>query len=123
MHRATAKKETSEGRYRVFAVGFGVVFSIIYPLVVVRGWQLFTYYPKVGKWVLLNQPANVPTPGPGMHWYGFIATTAIIAAIVGLIASLIPENLIKRIWWLGLIWIVPILSMIVVAVLIFVKGD
>ena len=109
--------------YAVFAVTFGVVFSIAYLFVMDKSWQLFTYYPAVGQWTLFGHPATGPSPGPGMKWFGYVATCAIVAAVAGAVVSFIPEKLLTRVWWSGLVWLVPIVSMIVVGYLIVVVGD
>jgi hypothetical protein len=77
----------------------------------------------MGKFVLYGQPAPGPTPGPAMKWFGYVATTAIIAGVIGLIASLIPGDVLKRVWWPGFVWVLPILAIVVLGVMIFTVGD
>jgi hypothetical protein len=124
--KAQARDAGTLGRYPVFAISFGAIFSVVYLFVMNYSWQLFTYYPAMGQWTLFGHPATVPagTAAPAaMKWYGFVATAAIVAFVVGLIASLIPENLLRRFWWPGLIWLVPTCAMLVVLYLILVVGD
>lgn len=120
---SAAKHDAHLGRYPIFAITFGLVFSVLYLFVMAKGWPLFTYYPAVGKWVWLTHPAGVASPGPGMKWFGYVATTGIVSFVAGIIACIIPESVIKRIWWPGLIWVIPILAMFVVLYLIVVEGD
>jgi hypothetical protein len=117
------KHDTHLGRYPIFAITVGIWFSILYLFVMAKGWPLFTYYPAVNKWTLFTHPAGVPSAGPAMKWYGFVATTSVISLAAGVIACILPESLIKRIWWPGLIWVVPILAMVVVLWLILGEGD
>jgi len=111
------------GRYAVFAITFGAVFAVFYLFVMNYGWQLFTYYPASGQWTLLNHPPAGASPGPAMKWFGYVATTGVVSALAGLIVCVIPANVLKRIWSPALIWIVPILSIIVLAYLIVAVGD
>jgi hypothetical protein len=110
---------TTSGRYPVFAITFGSVFAVVYLFVLNYSWQLFTYYPAVRQWTLFGHPAS----GPAMKWYGFLATSAVVAAVAGLIVSSIPERLLNRVWWSGLIWLLPIGCIIALGYLIVVVGD
>ncbi|HVM99153.1 MAG TPA: hypothetical protein VMT68_02980 [Caulobacteraceae bacterium] len=110
-------------RYGVFAVTFGVIFAVAYLLVMSKGWQLFTYYPLTGEWTPLSQSATGPSAGPAMKWYGYVATSALVACATGLLVCLLPQKPLTRLWWAGLIWLVPMLAMMAVAYLIVVVGD
>ena len=44
-----------------------------------------------------------------MLWYGWSATTILIATALGVIAMMLPERIIKKIP-LSLVWIFPILA-------------
>ena len=83
---SAAKHDAHLGRYPIFAITFGLVFSVLYLFVMAKGWPLFTYYPAVGKWVWLTHPAGVASPGPGMKWFGYVATTGIVSFVAGIIA-------------------------------------
>jgi hypothetical protein len=117
------KSDDTLDRYSVFAVTFGVIFCIFYLFVMNYGWQLFTYYPASNQWVLYGHPPAGASPGPAMKWYGYVASAALVAAVVGLVASMIPAQTLWRIWWPGLIWVVPILATIVLFYLIVAVGD
>ena len=51
--------------------------------------------------------AAVRDEGPAMYWYGWIATTLIGSAVLGILATMLPENMSRRIP-LSLTWIVPV---------------
>lgn len=113
------KSEAASSRFPDFAITFGAVFAVVYLFVLNYGWQLFTFYPAAGQWTLFRNPAS----GPAMKWYGYMATTAVIAALAGLIVMLLPENTRKSLRWYGIIWIVPIICTIILLFLIVVVGD
>ena len=110
------------GRYSIFAVTCGAVFAVLYPFVMHFQWQLFTYYPRVGKVVLFNRVGTAPPPD-AMKWYGYVASAAIVSVLAGLVVSLIPERLLNRLWWSGFIWVLPVLGMVAVGYLIFVLDE
>jgi hypothetical protein len=94
----------SSQRFRTFAVTFAVIYAAVYYVVLVNNWPLFSYGPAVGEWTLFNHGAS---DGPTMYWYGWIATSAITAGIIGAIVSLLPEQLGRRVWS-GFAWLVPV---------------
>ena len=110
------------GKYPLFAITFGAVFSVLYLFVMNYSWQLFSYYPQVGKFAFWTSTLPA-TAGPQMKWYGYVATCAIVSFVAGLIVCLLPTNLLRRIWWPGLIWLVPGCAMLVALYLILVVGD
>jgi len=91
-------------RFGVFAVTFAAVYAAAYYVVLVNNWPLFSYGPAVRQWTLFNHAA---TDGPTMYWYGWIATSAVVAAVSGVIVSLLPDRL-SRWLWSGLAWLVPL---------------
>jgi hypothetical protein len=97
-------------RFRTFAVTFATVYAAAYYVVLVNNWPLFSYGPAVGEWTLFNHAAS---DGPTMYWYGWIATSAIAAAIVGLIACFLPENLGRKLWS-GLAWLLPLCAIVAI---------
>ena len=91
-------------RFGTFAVAFAAVYAVVYYIVLVNNWPLFSYGPAVGEWTLFNHGAS---DGPTMYWYGWIATSAIVAAVIGALASLLPDRL--NGWlWSGLAWLFPL---------------
>jgi hypothetical protein len=77
-------------RFRVFVIVFAAVYAVTYYVVLRHNWPLFSYGPAVGEWTLFNHAAS---DGPTMYWYGWIATSAIVAAVLGLIAALLPVGI------------------------------
>jgi hypothetical protein len=67
------------------AVVFGLVYLCAYVVVLAKDWALFIYYPQVGQfswgW------SRVVGIGPGMAWYGLMASAAAVALPV---AVLVP---------------------------------
>jgi hypothetical protein len=100
---------TSSRSLAVFVVVFAVVYAVVYVTAVLKNYALFTYHPALesfGLWV------ERPKEGPAMYWYGWLATSVIAALAAGIIASVIPERLAKRLWS-GWSWTVPLGVMIV----------
>ena len=122
MNKPAVKPDEPLGSYAVFSITFGVIFCILYLFVMNYGWQLFTYYPKTNQWMLFNRPP-AGTAGPAMKWFGYVATSLLAAGVAGVIATMIPEQTLRRFWWRGLIWLVPIVATVVLAWLIVVVGD
>lgn len=104
----------SRQRLGVFVVAFAAIYAAAYYVAVYYNWALFSYGPAVEQWKPFNRPASA---GPTMFWYGWIATAAIIAGAAGLIVSLLPERVGKRVWP-GLAWLVPLCSIAAIAYLL-----
>jgi hypothetical protein len=104
----------SRGRFPVFAVTFAAVYSAVYYFALDNNWALFSYGPAVGEWTLFNRAASA---GPTMYWYGWIATSALVGAVVGLIACFLPKNLGGRLWS-GSAWLVPVCSIAAIGYLL-----
>ena len=92
--------------FRTFAIVFAVATPILYLICELRNWPLFTYHPGIGRIDLFWAPA-VRNEGPAMHWYGWTANTLIGAGVLGLLATLLPEQIARRIP-LSLVWILPL---------------
>jgi hypothetical protein len=105
----------SSPRFRVFAITFAAVYAVAYYVVLRNNWPLFSYGPAVGEWTLFNHAAS---DGPTMYWYGWIATSAITAAVLGLIAAFLPEGFGRRLWSCPA-WAVPACMM---AAIIYLLG-
>jgi hypothetical protein len=106
-------------RDSAFPITFATVFAIVYVLSLHFGWALFSYGPAGHEFMWFMRPA---TSGPSMHWYGFVATSGIVAGLVALIVSYLPGDLGKRLPNY-LAWLAPLSGIIVVALLIAVVGD
>ena len=85
---------------------FAIATPVIYMICDMMNWPLFTYHPGTNR-VDLGWAAAVRDQGPAMYWYGWTATTLIGAAVLGGLASLLPENAVRKIP-LSLVWILPL---------------
>ena len=92
--------------FRNFAIVFAIATPIIYVICEMRNWPLFTYHPGTNR-VDLGWAAAVRDQGPAMHWYGWTASTLLVAGLLGLAAVKLPESVIRKIP-LSLVWIVPL---------------
>jgi hypothetical protein len=104
-----AAPETSPApsqRRRTFALVFGVSFAVLYVVCDVAALPMFTYHPGSDR-IDLGFTRARADEGPAMYWYGWIATSALGAFILGLVAALLPEKVGGKIP-LALSWIVPI---------------
>jgi len=95
--------------FPVFAIVFAVVYAVTYVICVEKNYPLFSYHPAINQFGLGVQE---PRDGPVMFWYGWIATSAIVASIAGLIACILPQSLARRLWS-GWSWLVPACVMVV----------
>ena len=102
---------TTKDRFAVFSVVFAAVYAAVYYFAVYYNWPLFSYGPQTGQWLALDHSASA---GPTMYWYGWMATSAIAAAAVGLVVSVLPGNPGRRMWS-GLAWLVPVCSIAAIA--------
>lgn len=91
-----------------FCIVFSVVYSLTYLLAVKNNYALFTYHPALDEFGPLVEP---PRDGPAMYWYGWMATSAIVALMAAALTRFIPERLAGRLWS-GWSWVVPIASML-----------
>jgi hypothetical protein len=71
-------------------------------------WPLFTYHPGPNE-VDLFYARPRPGEGPAMYWYGWTATSMLAAAVLGMLATFLPERVTQKIP-LTLVWIVPVLA-------------
>ena len=108
---------TSSRAFHRFAFAYGTAFAVLYVVALKLDLALFTVYPSLG--VVLpgtHHPRDVGDPSlaflvPAMYWYGWTATAALGAFVVGLIAALLPERW-TRWFWPGGVWVVATLAMI-----------
>jgi hypothetical protein len=105
---------STRSRFGVFSITFAAVYSAVYYVVLVNNWPLFSYGPAVGQWTLFNHSASA---GPTMYWYGWIATSAIVGTIAGLIVSYLPAGVSGRVWS-GLAYLVPLCSIAAIVYLL-----
>lgn len=90
---------------------FSAAAAALYVLSLYYNLALFTYHPAIHQWEWL---AAKPKAGPAMYWYGWLATSAIGAAIVAALSALVPDRWQTRVWS-GLTWLVPLAGMLFIA--------
>ncbi len=89
-----------------FALVFGISFAILYVVCDMAALPMFTYHPGTDRIDLgFTRPRR--DEGPAMYWYGWIANSALGAAILGLLAAMLPEKIRGKIPP-ALAWIVPV---------------
>ena len=93
---ASASSLASSAAFRTFAVVFAIAAPIIYVTCEMRNWPLFTYHPGTNRFDWLYA-APVRDQGPAMHWYGWTANMLIGSAVLGILATFLPENITKKI--------------------------
>ena len=108
---------TTAPEFRRFALAYGTAFALIYVIGRARGLALFTVYPAQGivLWGM-HRSRDVADPAmdflaPEMWWYGWTATAALGALVIGSVAALLPARC-SRWFWSGWIWVVPVLAMV-----------
>lgn len=107
--------------FRRFAFAYGAAFALFYAIAHARGFPLFTVYPAQGI-VLpgLHRSRDLADPvldflAPEMYWYGWTASAAVGALVVGLVAALLPARLS---WvWAWCVALVPPMAMLACAYL------
>jgi hypothetical protein len=106
---------TSSHSFRTFAFAYGIAFALLYVLALTQDLALITVYPTLGLVVLGTHHAQDVAPSmrsaPAMHWYGWMATAALGALMLGLIAAWLPERWTRHLWS-GWLWVAPTSAMI-----------
>ena len=95
-------------KVRTFVIVFSITATVVYVLCDLLGLPLFTFHPATGRleWGYALPRRN---EGPVMYWYGWLATTAIVTPVIAFLATLLPENVTRRIP-LFLLWLLPVLA-------------
>ncbi len=75
---------------------FSAAYAVIYLVAMYENLALVTYYPRLQQWFALTVTGLPKSAGPGMYWYGWIATALVGAAIVALLALALPERPLAR---------------------------
>jgi hypothetical protein len=86
--------------FRRFVLTFGTVFGLIYVIARAKGLALFTLYPSLG---IAHRSRDVADPvldflAPEMFWYGWFATAALGALVIGFVAVLFPAHRCRWFW-------------------------
>ena len=106
----------STSAYRRFVFAYGAAFALFYAIARARGIALFTVYPAQGIVLLgMHRSRDVADPvldflAPEMYWYGWAASAAIGALVIGLVAALLPDRLCW--FWVWCLCVVPPMAMI-----------
>lgn len=95
-------------KFKAFAVTFSISGPVVYCVIQYLNYPLFTYWPAVHR-LVWGFGAPSADDGPNMLWYGWSVTTIFIACALGVIATIIPEQTIRKIP-LWLVWLLPILA-------------
>jgi hypothetical protein len=91
-----------------FVILYALSAPVLYVICELANWPLFTYHPATGRFDLGLAPA-VKDEGPAMYWYGWTATTLIGSTVVGLLATVLPQGVVRK-FPLSLIWILPLVA-------------
>lgn len=103
--------------FRRFAFAFGTTFGVFYVVALAKDLALFSVFPSLGVVLVgTHHSRDVADPAmgflaPAMYWYGWVATAALGALMVGLVAASLPGRSVRYVWP-GWVWAIPALSMI-----------
>jgi len=103
---------------RVFPV-FSAAFAAIYLAAMYNNLALFSYFPRGRQWFFLTVTDLPRSAGPGMYWYGWLATSFLGAAGIAALALIAPASWIARIARVAS-WVVPIA--VILAVIYILRG-
>jgi hypothetical protein len=106
---SSASLLASSTKVRTFVIVFSVAAPIVYVICELFSLPLFTYHPATNR-IDLGWAPGRSGEGPAMYWYGWTATMLIACTVLGGLATLLPERVVKKIP-LALIWLLPILAM------------
>jgi hypothetical protein len=98
----------SSTKFKTFVVTYAIADTLIYLLCLEMNWPLFTFHPATNR-IVWGWEASRSGEGPAMYWYGWTATSLLAGAILGFLATLLPESVTRKIP-LILVWLLPILS-------------
>jgi hypothetical protein len=76
---------------RVFPV-FTPVFAVLYLAAMDNNLALASYFPRPRQWYALTVTGLPASAGPGMYWYGWLATAFVGAAIAAALALALPQR-------------------------------
>jgi hypothetical protein len=111
--KAATSSLARSARFRTFAVAFGIAVPVTYFLCEWFNLPLFTFHPATNRIEFWWAPAR-SGEGPTMYWYGWTMLSLLVGTAVGLVATLLPESVTRKIP-LSLIWLLPILALIPLA--------
>jgi len=98
----------ASSKFKTFVTTFSITGPVVYCLVQYFNYPLITFHPATERLVWGYEAAR-SGEGPNMLWYGWTATTILIAAALGIIAMMLPQRISRKLP-LALVWIFPILA-------------
>jgi hypothetical protein len=111
--KAAASSLAKSAKFKAFALVFGITFAVMYVVCDLFSLPLFTYHPATNRVGWGWEPGR-SGEGPAMYWYGWTAMCIVVSTVLGGLATLLPENVVKRIP-LALVWVIPILAFLPLA--------
>ncbi len=94
-------------KFGTFAITFGIAFALVYTVLERLNWPVFTFMP-VGYKVYFGIYRPLRGEGPPMYWYGWIVLAAVSALVIGLIATRVSDQALRRATFfccvLGALW-------------------
>jgi hypothetical protein len=111
--RSSPASLAASAKFKTFAIVFSLTAPVVYVACEVFSLPLFTYHPATNRFDL-GWGKGRSGEGPAMYWYGWVATMLIACTLLGWLATLLPEGMIRKIP-LALIWLLPILALIPLA--------
>ena len=104
----TPSSLAASAKFKTFATIFSITGPVVYCVVQYFNYPLFTFHPATDR-IVWGYEAARSGEGPNMLWYGWTLNTLIIAAVLGVVAMMLPARITGKIP-LSLLWIIPILS-------------
>jgi hypothetical protein len=98
----------ASAKFKTFAIAFSTSGALIYCVTQFFNWPMFTFHPATNR-LVWGYEGPRPGEGPNMLWYGWTATTLLVAAVVGIVAMMLPERVTRKVP-LTLMWLLPILA-------------
>jgi hypothetical protein len=105
---ATSSSLAASAKFKTFAMTFSTFGPVIYCVSQFFNWPMFTFHPATNR-LVWGYEGPRPGEGPNMLWYGWTATTLLVAAAVALVAMMLPEPITRKLPS-ALIWLFPILA-------------
>jgi hypothetical protein len=106
--KATPSTLAASARFKTFALTFSTFGPVIYCVTQFFNWPMFTFHPATNR-LVWGYEGPRPGEGPNMLWYGWTATTLLMAAAIGVVAMMLPESITRKLP-MALIWLLPILA-------------
>lgn len=105
---SAASTAGTSSKVKAFALTFSALGPLAYCLIQYFNLPLVTYHPATGR-LVWGYEGPRPGEGPNMLWYGWTLTVLIVLTVLGLIATVLPESVTKKIP-ATFIWLLPILA-------------